>query len=409
MMTTRRRFFLRDSVLAMAGVGLMPAWLARAAGEPGTRRRKVLVALFQRGAMDGLNAVIPFSDKRYYELRPSIAIPAPGREGGAIDLDGRFALHPSLASLHALWKRKQLAIVHAAGSPDPTRSHFDAQDYMESGTPGRKSTRDGWLNRSLPPSTAATPLRAICLGPRLARTVRGAHSAVALNSIGGFKLRDKQSRDALESMYAATPDADLAAPGRDTFEALKLIEAIERQPYSPAGGALYPTSKFGSSLQQIARLIKADAGVEVAFADIGGWDTHAGESQRLPGLLQDFAGSIGAFAADLGDRFEDVILVTMSEFGRTAKENGNGGTDHGHANVMLVAGGSPALQGGKLYGPWPGLAPEQLFEERDLAVTTDFRSVLGELVQGHLGMNEVARVFPGAPSAVLFTRPGLLA
>ena len=408
-MTINRRFFLRDSSLVMAGAGLAPLWLARAAETgSGEARRKVLVALFQRGAMDGLNAVIPFSDKQYYSMRPSIAIPAPGKPDGAIDLDGRFALHPSLGPLKPLWDRKQLAIVHAVGSSDPTRSHFDAQDYMESGTPGRKSTRDGWLNRALPPPGApATPLRAIAMGSRLPRTMRGANSAVAIGSIHGFKLEEKKSKGALEAMYAGTHDADLAAPGRDTFEAMKLIEAIDRKPYSPASGASYPNSKFGQSLQQIARLIKADVGVEVAFSEIGGWDTHTAESQRLPGLLSDLGGSLAAFCADLGDRFEDMTVVTMSEFGRTVQENGNGGTDHGHANVMLVAGGSTALKGGRVHGAWPGLEPEQLYERRDLAVTTDFRIVLGELISGHLGVKELDRVFPGA-AGLAAARVGLL-
>lgn len=407
-MTINRRIFLRASAFAMAGVGLAPAWLARAASSGSGSRRKVLVALFQRGAMDGLNAVIPFSDKRYYEMRPTIAMPAPGKEGGALDLNGSFALHPSLAPLHSLWKRNQLAVIHAAGSPDPTRSHFDAQDYMESGTPGRKSTRDGWLNRALPADATAqaNPLRAISMGPRLARTVRGANSAIAINSIHDFKLREAQSKDALESMYAGTRDAGLVTPGRDAFEAMKLVKAIDRAPYSPAAGASYPGSNLGRSLQQIARLIKADVGVEVAFAEQGGWDTHTAESQRLPGLLADLAGSIGAFCTDLGDRFEDVMLVTMSEFGRTARENGNGGTDHGHANAMFVASGSASLKGGLVHGKWPGLEQEQLYEERDLAVTTDFRSVLGELVSTHLGVADLDRVFPGAAGAR--ARVGLL-
>ena len=352
-----RRFFLRDSAIAMAGAGVAPLWLARAAetGSGGGARRKVLVALFLRGAMDGLNAVIPFGDRRYFEMRPTIAIPAPGKSEGALDLDGRFALHPSLGPMKALWDRKQLAIVHAAGSPDATRSHFDAQDYMESGTPGRKSTRDGWLNRTLTPGGAATPLRAISIGPRLARTMRGVNSAVAIGNIRDFKLSEKKSMGALEAMYSGTRDADLAAPGRATFEAMKLIESIDRTPYSPTPGAAYPSSKFGQSLQQIARLIKADLGVEVAFADIGGWDTHTNESLQLPNLLSDLAGSLGAFCTDLGNRFEDVTVVTMSEFGRTARENGNGGTDHGHANVMFVAGGSAALKGGRVHGVWPWL------------------------------------------------------
>jgi uncharacterized protein (DUF1501 family) len=382
-----RRVFLSGAAAAA------PLWLQRAAGAA-AGRRKILVAVFQRGAMDGLNAVIPYTDPLYYKARPSIAIP----KADVLDLgDGRFGLHPALAPLHALWKQKQLAIVHAAGSPDLTRSHFDAQDYMESGTPGVKSTRDGWLNRALPPAEAKTPLRAVSMGPRLARTLRGANSAVAIASIRDFKVRDRGAKDELESMYSGTQDATLATPGRDTFEAVKLIEKLDRQPYSPAAGAKYPASSFAASLQQIARLVKADVGLEVAFADIGGWDTHNAESTRLPALLTDFAGSLGAFATDLGDRFEDVTVVTMSEFGRTVRENGSGGTDHGHANAMFVLSGSAALQGGKVHGRWPGLAPEQLHEGRDLAVATDFRAVLGEVVSRQLGVADVARVFPGGP------------
>ena len=385
-MTINRRVFL--------GAGLAaPAWLSRAAESGAGPRNKVLVAVFQRGAMDGLNAVIPFRDKHYYELRPSIAVTAP------LDLDGAFALHPSLAPLKPLWDRKQLAIVHAVGSPDATRSHFDAQDYMESGTPGRKATRDGWLNRSLPPAAAATPLRAVSMGPRLPRAMRGGNSAVAIADLHDFKLRDQESAGALESMYAGTRE------GRDTFEAMKLIASVERQAYTPA--VEYPRSAFGQSLQQIARLIKANVGVEVAFADIGGWDTHANESPRLASLLSDFGRSIAAFCADLGDRFEDVALVTMSEFGRTARENGSGGTDHGHANVMLVASGGAALAGGKVHGQWPGLEREQLYEGRDLAVTTDFRSVLGELVSSQRGVTDLERLFPGASEA-LAKRVGLI-
>jgi uncharacterized protein (DUF1501 family) len=373
-MSMNRRMFL----------GLAPAWLARAASSAQGGRRKVLVALFQRGAMDGLNVVIPFRDPRYRELRPTLAVPSP------LDLDGTFALHPSLDALKPLWDRKQLAIVHAVGSPDPTRSHFDAQDYMESGTPGRKATRDGWLNRAIPPGAHATPLRAVSMGPRLPRSMRGSNSAVAIGKLGDFTLRDKDAMDALESMYSGMRE------GRDTFEAMKLVELVERSPYT--AGAEYPRSPFGQSLQQIARLIKANVGVEVAFADIGGWDTHTNEAQRLPNLLSDFGRTIAAFCLDLGDRFEDVMLVTMSEFGRTARENGTGGTDHGHASVMFVAGGSPALRGGKVHGTWPGLEREQLYEGRDLAVTTDFRSVLGEVVSTHLGVKDLSRVFPEGAS-----------
>jgi uncharacterized protein (DUF1501 family) len=385
-----RRFFLRASAVAMAGVGAAPAWLVRAAAQEG-RRRKIFVAIFQRGAADGLNIVVPFFEKRYYDGRPSIAVPAPGKPNGAIDLDGRFGLHPSLQPLKGLWDRGQLAIVEATGSPDPTRSHFDAQDFMESGTPGRPS-EDGWLNRALPavePSTS--PLRAIAIGAQLPRTVRGRQPAVAVGDLAQFQVRNRQAAGILESMYANSADARLKASGKETFDAARMIESIARTPYAPANGAQYQ-GEFGRSLQQVARLIKADVGVEVAFADVGGWDHHSNEAPQLAVLLQQFGASLAAFARDMGDRMEDIVLVTMSEFGRTVKEDGNNGTDHGHGNVMFVLGG--AARGGQIYGRWPGLEPEQLYEQRDLAVTTDFRDVLGELVTGHLGQ-AVDRVFPG--------------
>ena len=385
-----RRFFLHASAVAMAGVGMAPSWLVRAAAAAGTKR-KILVAIFQRGAADGLNVVVPFFEKRYYELRPTIAVQPPGQNNGAIDLDGRFALHPSLRLLKPLWDSGQLAIVEATGSPDPTRSHFDAQDFMESGTPGKMS-EDGWLNRALPPAgPGPSPLRAIAIGSQLPRTLRGSRAAaVAVNNLEQFQVMNPNA-GILESMYATTADAKLMASGKDTFEAVRTIESIGRAPYTPANGAQYQ-GEFGRSLQQIARLIKADVGVEAAFADIGGWDHHSNETQQLANLLQPFGASLAAFARDMGDRMDDIVLVTMSEFGRTVKEDGNSGTDHGHGNLMMVLGGP--VRGGHVYGRWPGLEPEQLFERRDLAVTTDFRDVLGELASRHLGQQN-DQVFPG--------------
>jgi uncharacterized protein (DUF1501 family) len=385
-----RRFFLRASAVAMAGVGTAPPWLIRAAAAEASKR-KILVAIFQRGAADGLNVVVPFFEKLYYQLRPTIAVPEPGKSNGAIDLDGRFGLHPSLQSLKPFWDSGQLAIVEATGSPDPTRSHFDAQDFMESGTPG-KMTEDGWLNRALAPAgPAVSPLRAIAIGTQLPRTLRGTRAAVAVNNLDQFQVRNQRAASILESMYATTADAKLMASGKETFDAVKMIESIGRSPYTPANGAQY-VGEFGRSLQQVARLIKADVGVEAAFADIGGWDHHSNEAPQLSNLLQQFGASLAAFARDMGDRMEDIVVVTMSEFGRTVKEDGNNGTDHGHGNVMTVLGGP--VRGGRIYGRWPGLEPEQLFEQRDLAVTTDFRDVLGELVSGHLGQ-KIDRVFPG--------------
>jgi uncharacterized protein (DUF1501 family) len=385
-----RRFFLRASAVAMAGVGAAPPWLIRAAAADGNKR-KTLVAIFQRGAADGLNVIVPFFEKLYYQLRPTIAVPAPGKSNGAIDLDGRFGLHPSLQPLKSFWDSGQLAIVEATGSPDPTRSHFDAQDFMESGTPGRM-TDDGWLNRALPAAgSPVSPLRAVAIGAQLPRSLRGSRAAVAISNLDQFQVRNQHAASILETMYATTADAKLMASGKETFEAVKMIESIGRAPYTPANGAQY-VGEFGRSLQQVARLIKADVGVEAAFADIGGWDHHSNEGPQLTNLLQQFGTSLAAFARDMGDRMEDIVVVTMSEFGRTVAEDGNNGTDHGHGNVMTVLGGP--VQGGRIYGRWPGLEPEQLFERRDLAVTTDFRDVLGELVSHHLGQ-QIDQVFPG--------------
>ena len=388
-----RRIFLRGSAMAMAGAGSVPFWLGRAAATT-QGKRKILVVIFQRGAADGLNMVVPFAEKRYYELRPTIAIQAPGSSNGpasAIDLDGRFGLNPALQPLKALWDRQMLAVVEATGSPDPTRSHFDAQDYMESGTPGLKT--DGWLNRALPPAGQdISPLRAIAMSATLPRTLRGDHSAIAVRDLQQFRAQDTAS--ILESMYANSSDQQLGAAGKDAFAAMRMIQSLNRTPYTPSGGAQYAQGgELGRSLQQIARLIKADAGVEAAFAEIGGWDHHQNEPGQLNNVARQFGSALAAFCTDMGDRMEDIVLATMSEFGRTAQENGNNGTDHGHGDVMFVVGGP--VRGGKVYGNWPGLEKEQLYEGRDLAVTTDFRTVLSELVTGHLGTNDIAQVFPG--------------
>jgi uncharacterized protein (DUF1501 family) len=309
-------------------------------------------------------------------------------------------LHPSLAPLKTLFDQQHLAIVDAVGSPDPTRSHFDAQDYMESGTPGLKATHDGWMNRALPkPEGKVSPVRAVSLGTTLARSMAGPNPAIALQSIAGFQVRDPQAAKQFQDMYLESKDPLMRAAGRETFEAVSMLQTIQKQPYTPAAGAEYPRGRFGDSLRQIAQLIKSDVGVEMAFADIGGWDHHVNEmGQRasegqLANLLTQYGQALSAFWNDMGDRMADVALVTMSEFGRTAHENGNRGTDHGHANSMFVMGGG--VKGGKVYGKWPGLEREQLYEGRDLALTTDFRDVLGELVSKHLGNPTVKGVFPG--------------
>ena len=403
---TSRRIFLRNSALAMVGVGTAPLWLKRAlyAADAPSPRKKILVAIFQRGAADGLNVVVPHGEKAYYSLRPTIAIPRPTagdqHTDAAIDLDGFFGLHPALAPLKPLFDQRHLAIVDAVGSPDPTRSHFDAQDYMESGTPGLKATHDCWMNRALPKAEGkVSPVRAVSLGATLSRSMAGSNPAIALQSIAGFQVRDAEAARQFQEMYAQSKDPAMQAAGRETFEAVSMLQSIQRQTYTPAAGAQYPRGPFGDSLRQIAQLIKANVGLEMAFADIRGWDHHVNEvGQRasegqLANLLTQYGQGLSAFWTDMGDRMADIALVTMSEFGRTAHENGNRGTDHGHANSMFVMGGG--VKGGKVYGKWPGLEREQLYEGRDLALTTDFRDVLGELVSKHLGNPTLKGVFPG--------------
>ena len=397
----------------MFGVGSVPFWLSRAvyAQDAPAARKRILIAIFQRGAVDGLNMVAPHGDPDYYKSRPSIAIGRPGTaEGSALDLDGHFGLHPSLRALKPLWDRNQLAIVEACGSPDVTRSHFDAQDYMESGTPGLKATADGWLNRALSPEREPSAIRAVSLTPDLPRCLRGSHPALAIESLSDFQVRDSSHvASAFESMYGTTADHVLGGTGRETFEAMQVVKTIQSRPHTAANGAQYPNGRLARSLEQIARLIKANVGLEVAFTDVGGWDTHVNEVGTQPylgqlaNLLHDFGDSLDAFSQDMGDRMADITVVTMSEFGRTVRENGNRGTDHGHANVMFVLGG--AVRGGRVYGKWPGLAPESLYEGRDLAVTTDFRDVLSELVTKQMNNRDLRAIFPHYRSSSL---PGLL-
>jgi uncharacterized protein (DUF1501 family) len=349
-MKISRRVFLKSGGVAMIGMGAMPAFLQRAIANTAAPDKKKLVVLFQRGAMDGLNVVVPFAEPNYYRLRPTIAIPQPtsGGQEAAIDLDGFFGLHPSLQPFEQLFHSGQLAIVQAVGSPDPSRSHFDAQDFMESGTPGVRSTDDGWLNRSLQamPEEKESAFRAVAFGPYLPLTLRGKASAIAIPDLKQFKVfgNPKVTEGGFEAMYAQTVDQALHGVGQETFEAVDSLKKLDPDNYQPANGAEYPKSRFGRSLQEIAELLKADLGMEVAFLDSGGWDNHVG-------------------------------------------------TDHGHANCMFVMGGG--VKGGKVYTKWPGLNDGQLHQDRDLAVTTDYRSVLGEILTKHLGNRDLSGVFPG--------------
>jgi uncharacterized protein (DUF1501 family) len=403
-MPITRRFFLHNGALAIAGTAAIPSFLVRSvlaesAATPGRR----LVIVFQRGAVDGLNVVVPYREKNYYAMRPTIGIP----QKEVLDLDGFFGLHPVMTSLQPLFQQGHLAIVHAAGSPSMNRSHFDAQDFMESGTPDVTSTRDGWLNRALQAQDACcrkhhTAFRALALGPEVPLTLAGSIPAIAITNVNCFAVAGRgpvvsPAAEAFEAMYADTGDHILHAAGDETFDAVKMLRDANPAQYQPANGANYPNSEFGNSMRQIAQLLKANLGVEAAFTDVYGWDTHhaqGGVNGQLAGRLRDFSDSIAAFWRDMGDEAENVTLVTMSEFGRTAHENGTGGTDHGHANAMFVLGGQ--VKGGKVYGRWPGLSNEQLNQGRDLAMTTDYRQVVGEVVTRTLGAENLNLIFPGA-------------
>ncbi len=395
-MDRSRRSFIKSAGLGFLALGLPPSFLVRAAGAQQSNRGKVLVVVFQRGGMDGLNVIVPFKDRAYYALRPSIALaePAAGEER-AIDLDGYFALHPALAPLKNIYDKGHLAILHAAGSPDNTRSHFDAQDYMEIGTPGVKSTPDGWLNRYLNEKRFSdSPFRGVAVGPQTPRMLAGAAPSLSLSSIEEFRLRNQTMAATLQKLYTNSTDPLFRQGGNSLFDALARLRTIESK--IPPSTASYPVGKFAVGLKQIARLIKADVGLEIAFTEIEGWDTHVAEGGAtgiLANRLKEFGAGLAAFYQDLDDRLDDVVVVTMSEFGRTARENGNRGTDHGHANVMFVLGGR--VRGGKVYGRWPGLAPEVLYEGRDLDLTTDYRTVCSEVFARHLGQREVGRIFPG--------------
>lgn len=439
-MEISRRVFLKQSGIALASVGLAPSlgpWFLRNtvyAAEPQRQRsatggRKILICIFQRGAVDGLSMVVPHGDTNYYTHRTlgtgGIALGRTG-EGGVIDLDGTFGLHPSLAALKPLYNAGHLAIVHACGSPSPSRSHFDAQDFMESAAPGNKGVRDGWLARTSLhcPEDAArqeSAFRTVAMTAQVPRSLQGDADALAIPDLRTFGIAGSAGAPAaaagaaggvqgagagmggggsmaagFEAMYDQAVGDALHGAGRETFEALKVLDTLRSTPYTPANGVKYPNGRLGDSLQQIAQLIKADVGLEIAFAECGGWDTHASQGAaqgRLGRLLQEFGQALSALYGDLGDRMADITILTMSEFGRTARQNGSGGTDHGHATCFLALGGN--VDGGKVRGQWPGLAPEQLYQNRDLAVTTDFRDVFGEVAQRHLGVRDLQAVFPG--------------
>ncbi len=401
---SRRELLKRTGVFAM-GMLAFPAWMPRVALAPQNTlgQKDILVCVFMRGAADGLNLVVPYGDKDYYSSRETLAIAQPdaGNAQTAIDLDGFFGLHPNLRPLKDIYDASALAIVHAVGSPDPTHSHFDAMDFMERGTPGEKSIPTGWIGRHLQQVAVSnqTPFRAVGMGSLLQASLRGPVPATALQSIAEFHLQgDQKKAQAIQAALAALYDGNgfVEMEGQQTLQAMRDLAKIAQGPYAPANGANYPATAFGKSLQTVAQLVKSGMGLEVACVDIGGWDTHVQEGTtsdgQMPRLIDEFAKGLAAFYTDLQDQMGHITVVTMSEFGRRVQENTSRGTDHGHGNVMFVMGGG--INGKKVYGEWPGLSKDDLYGPGDLAITTDFRDVLGEIVQKRLGNTNLAAVFP---------------
>ena len=414
-----RRTFLKRGALALVSVGSIPMWGPRFlhqlvfAAEP-TRAggRKILICLFQRGAVDGLSMVVPYGDKNYYAARSEIAIPPPTHQTGAegvLDLDGFFGFHPNMAALLPLYKSGHLALIQACGSPSSTRSHFDAQDFMECGVADDKAIRSGWLNRTLlacPEDRAKmSSFRAVAMTAILPRSLQGDQEALAIPDLktfgvhdaagSAFNGRNMKAANGFEGMYDSAVDSVMHGTGKEAFEAMAALTAADPTKYAPQNGAQYPNGAFGRSLMQIAQMIKANLGVEVAFAEIGGWDTHAnqgGAAGQLANRFTEFSKALAALYQDLGDRMADVVILTMSEFGRTVRQNGNRGTDHGHATCFMVLGGP--IRGGTVYGQWPGLAREQLYQGRDLTLTTDYRDVFAEIAEKHLGARDLPKIFP---------------
>ncbi len=410
----QRRQFLNACA---AGAGLLlplgpHAWAATLAPGSGSPTARKLIVVMLRGAVDGMNVVAPVADAEYARLRPNIALAKPGAEEGALNLDGYFGLHPALAPLLPLWEQKKLAFVHASGSPDASRSHFDAQDYMESGTPGVKSTQDGWMNRllgTLPGAT--TPTRALGIGPVMPRILSGALPATNLaNGPAGTRatpLDRPQIANAFDQLYAGHERfGKTYMDGRKAHEEVMAAanSGMMSEMQAADNGAPLPNG-FPDDAGRLATLMRNNLNIQLAFIALGGWDTHANQgagSGQLASRLQPLGQGLATLAQRLGPLFDDTVIVVMSEFGRTARENGNRGTDHGHGNAMWLLGGK--VQGGQVAGEWKGLADAQLNDGRDLPVTTDFRHVLAHVAERHLRLDAsaLARTFPNLPAG-----PGL--
>lgn len=418
-----RRIFLKQGAMTCVCLGAGAMFGSRflqqsayAADLGSALDNKILICIFQRGAVDGLSMVVPYGDPFYYKNRAEIALGAPGRsakENATLDLDGYFGLHPALADLLPIFQSGHLAAIQACGSPNASRSHFDSQDLMEAGVEVDKSVADGWLNRALgycPEDAAkASPFRATAMTSMTPRTLMGDQDTLVVRDLDTFGLAGDVAlpmpamggmgggKGGFESMYSSAVDTVLHGTAQESFDAISMLKAIRGKKYEPAGGAKYPNDRFGRSLRQIAQLIKSNVGLQVAFAEIEGWDTHANQGNATGTLAQrltSFGQGLAALHRDLGDRMNDVVVVTQSEFGRTVRQNGNRGTDHGHGTCFFVLGGP--IAGGKVYGDWPTLAPDKLFENRDLAVTTDYRDVFAEVATRHLRvpLSGMPQVFP---------------
>jgi uncharacterized protein (DUF1501 family) len=401
-----RRVLLKTGGVALLALGAGPRFLDRLAlATPTAGRRRLLVSIFLRGAMDGLMAVPPLDEPALRRLRPRLAMSA-ARSGEAplLDLDGRFGLHPAFAPLRPYWADGRLAIVHGVGSPHPTRSHFDAQDFMENGTPGRRSTPSGWLNRLAAVSgDSASPFRAVSMTPDLPRSLYGDEPALAIEELSHFQLQlpgDPELAEkiggGIEALYRVDAAGDVERRSREMFDALRVFSQEDLERYRGERENRYPRSQLGHSLLQIAYLIKAGAGLEIACAESDGWDTHVGQGTAhgpFARRARDLAESLAAFWEDLGPHRDEVVVLTMTEFGRTVRENGSAGTDHGHGSCLFVLG--DWVDGGKVHGELPSLEPDALFEGRDLPVTTDFRSVFAGVAGRHFGVADDRLIFPG--------------
>jgi uncharacterized protein (DUF1501 family) len=391
----------RDLLRLSTGAALLPlgggAWAA--VGEGGQRR---LMVILLRGAVDGLNVVVPYFEPAYYEARPTIAIGRPGANDGALPLDGRFGLHPSLAGLLPLWNEKKLAFIHAAGSSDPTRSHFDAQLYIENGTPGLAATPDGWMNRLLAALPAPHgPTQAVSIGPTLPQILKG-REPVANLELGPEAARPTpldrpEISKVFDELYAGN-DAIGRAYREGRAARAELVGDLAKEMQRADNGAP-PPSGFPAIAAQLAHLLAQDQRIRLAFASLGGWDTHVNQNRRLANHLRPLGDGLAALAKELGKDWDDTVVVVLSEFGRTVHENGGAGTDHGHGNVVWVLGGR--VRGGRVYGQWPSLSPAELYQRRDLAVTTDYRTAIAAILERHLRLDDrrLPQIFPGLPPA----------